>query len=49
MGKQPSSMYFAHKNTWLLIELKAIIQSGAFHEVRNCESMLPKSRAPGNN
>lgn len=49
MGKQPSSMQFAQKNTWLLIEFKAIIQSEAFHEIRNCENMLPKSRAPGNN
>lgn len=43
MGKQPFSSYFAQKNTWFLIEFKAIIQSGASHEVRNCESMFPKA------
>lgn len=44
MGKQPPSPYFAQKKTtWFLIEFKAITQSEASHEVRDCESTLPKA------
>jgi len=36
-------MFFLRKHTWFLIKFKAIIQSEASYEVRNCESMLLKA------
>lgn len=37
------SLFCSEKNTWFLMEFKAIIQSEDSHEGRNCESMLPKA------